>query len=254
MYGLISNASRWFLFYKMYHKGMVFDTDVARARRAVEALLERYESNLDIEEIGGLDSEDFLPLCVLPAFRAMSELSHRAIETNADLRAGNSELLAAFWLVGQGYSHVKVSLKRASLGDSDYDAIGVKDERCMVVEVKGADLLDRELRNEIGRLANRVKQLRGRMPALKEILGSESDIIEVSGLFIFLGDLHHFEADDQTIPLWSYDDFVESLRAIGLSDRVVGLLDRCHIMHSMQTGDFPDDPFFVGLEDPSKED
>ena len=43
MYGLFSNASRWFLFYKMYHKGMVFDTDVARATKAVEDLLERYK-------------------------------------------------------------------------------------------------------------------------------------------------------------------------------------------------------------------
>ena len=249
MYGLFSNASKWFLFYKMYHKGMVFDTDVALATKAVEELLERYKSNLDIEEIEGLDSEDFLPLCVLPAFRAMSELSHRAIETNADLRSGNSELLAAFWLVGQGYSHVRVSLKRASLGNSDYDAIGVKDGQCMVIEVKGASLLDRKLQEEIGRFSNRVKQLRGRMPALKEVLGNESDIIEVSGLFIFLGDLHRFKPADQTVLLWSFDDFVEALSAVVLPNRIVGLLDKCHIIHSMHTGDFPDDPFFVGLED-----
>ena len=253
MYGLFSNASKWFLFYKMYHKGMVFDTDVARATKAVEELLERYKNNLDIEEIWGLDSEDFLPLCVLPAFRAMSELSHRAIEANADLRSGNSELLAAFWLVGQGYSHVRVSLKRASLGNSDYDAIGVKDGQCMVIEVKGASLLDRKLQEEIGRFSNRVKLLRGRMPALKEVLGNESDIIEVSGLFIFLGDLHRFKPADQTVPLWSYDDFVEALSAVVLPNRIVGLLDKCHIIHSMHTGDFPDDPFFVGLEDSTQE-
>ena len=253
MYGLISNASRWFLFYKMYHKGMVFDTDVARATKAVEELLGRYESNLEIEEIGRLDSEDFLPLCVLPAFRAKSELSDRAVATNAKLRAGNSELLAAFWLVGQGYSNVKVSLEHAPLGDTDYDAIGVKDGRCMVIEVKGAGLSDRKLQEEIGSFAHRIERLRGRMPALKEILGSESDIIEVSGLYIFLGDLDDFEADDQPITLRSYDDFVEALKAMGLPNRIVGLLDKCHIIHLMDTGDFPDDPFFVGLEGPAKE-
>ena len=249
MYGSFSNASKWFLFYKMYHKGMVLDTDVTRNTKAVEELFLRLRDKLEVEEIGGLDSEDFLPLCVLPALRAMSELSHRAVETNADLRSGNSELLAAFWLVGQGYSHVKVSLKRASLGDSDFDAIGVKDGRCLVIEVKRASLVDSELQNEIGTFAKKVGRLRDQMPALKQALGSESDINEVSGLFIFLGDLDGFKPADPSIPLWGYDDFVKALKAMGIPNRIVGLLDQCHIIHSMETGDFPADPFFVGLED-----
>ena len=249
MYGSVSNASKWFLFYKMYHKGMALDTDVTRNTKAVEELFLRFEDNLEVEEIGGLDSEDFLPLCVLPAFRAMSELSHRAVETNADLRSGNSELLAAFWLVGQGYSHVEVSLRRASLGDSDYDAIGVKDGQCLVIEVKRASLVDSELESEIGRFAKKVERLRDRMPELKQALGSESDINEVSGLFIFLGDLDGFKPADPSIPLWGYDDFVKALKATGIPNRIVGLLDKCHIIHSMETGDFPADAFFVGLED-----
>ena len=251
MYGLISNASRWFLFYKMYHKGFVFDTDVARATKAVEELLLRYEDKLEVEEIGDLDSEDFLPLSVLPAFRAVSELSHRAVETNADLRSGNSELLAALWLVGEGYSHVKVSLRRASLGGSDYDAIGVRDGQCLVLEVKGADLTDVELQQKIEEFADRVEYLRDRMPTVKQELGSESDIREVSGLFVFLGDLRGFKPANSSIPVWGYGDFVKALKATGLPNRIVGLLDRSHIIHSAQTGDFPDDPFFVGLEDPS---
>ena len=127
MYGSISNASKWFLFYKMYHKGMSFDSDVGRAANVVECLLRRLDDSLEVEEIGDLDSEDFLHLCTLPAFRAMRDLSHRAVEANADLRSGNSEVLAAHWLVERGYRYVKVSLKRASLGSSDYDAIGVRD-------------------------------------------------------------------------------------------------------------------------------
>ena len=254
MYGLFSNASRWFLFYKMYHKGMVFDTDVARATKAVEELLLRFEDKLVVEEIGDLDSEDFLPLCVLPAFHAISELSHRAVETNADLRSGNSELLAGFWLVGQGYSHVKVSLKRTSLGDSDYDAIGVKDGECLIIEVKGADLCDDELQNKITEFANRIEHLRNRTTTLKQLLGTDSDISEVSGLFVFLGDLGRFTPADPSFPLWGFDDFVTALKAIGLPNRIVGLLDRNHIIHSMPTGTFPDDPFFVGLEESSTED
>ena len=253
MYGTFgSNASRWFLFYKMYHKGSVFDTDVAHATKAVESLLQRFKDNVDVEEIGGLDSEDFLPLCVLPAFRAMRELSHRAVETNADLRSGNSELLGAFWLVAQGYRHVKVSFKRASLGKSDYDAIGVKDGKCLVIEVKGADLRDDELQREIAKFTDRIKHLRSRMPALKQALGSESDITAVSGLFISLG-VDRFKPADPSIPLWSHGDFEKALMKVGLPNRIVGLLDKCHIIHSMQTRNFPDDPHFAGLEDPSVE-
>ena len=235
MYGsaLGSNASKWFLFYKMYHKGYVFDTDVARASKAVEELLMRYEDNLEVEEIDGLDSEDFLPLCVLPAFRAMRELSHRSVEANADLRSGNSELLAGFWLVGQGCHDVKISFRHASLGRSDYDAIGEKDGKCLVIEVKGADLRDDDLQLEIAKFADRIKHLRGRLPLLAHALGSEPDIVEVSGQFVFLGDLHHFKSAEPSIPIWSYDDFVDVLRTIGLPKRIVDLLDKSYIIHSM---------------------
>ena len=159
IYGIFSNASKWFLFYKMYHTGYVFDTDVARATTAVERLLLRFKDNLEVEEISGLDSEDFLPLCVLPAFRAMRELSLEAVETNADLRSGNSELLAGFWLVGQGYNHVSVSFRHASLGKFEYDAIGVKNGKCLVLEVKGAEISDHELQEQIRRFADKVDHL-----------------------------------------------------------------------------------------------
>ena len=254
MYGTLgSNASKWFLFYKIYHKGHVFDNDVARAIDAVDELLLRFEDNLEVEEVGGLDSEDFLPLCVLPAFRAMRGLSQRAVETNAGLRSGNSELLAAFWLIGQGYCHVKVSFKHASLGKYEYDAIGVKDGQCLVLEVKGGNLVDSELQREICKLAGKIEHLRNRMPALAQALGSESHVDNVSGQFIFLGDLPQTRSTEPPVILWGYDDFVNALRETGLPDRIVGLLDRSQIVHSMQTSDFPFDPFFAGLGDSSLE-
>ena len=247
MYGLLSNGSKWFLFYKMYHKGDMFDTDVVRAYKAVGELLARFKDKLDVEEIEGLNSEDFLPLCTLPAFRAMRELSLKAVETNATLRSGNSEMLAALWLVAQGYSNVKVSLKRASLGKSDYDAIGVKDGQCLVLEVKGANILDGKLQKEIRKFADKLKRLRGRLSVLANELEYESEIETVSGLFIFLGDLDDFEPAIPSIPVWGYEDFVRSLRSAGLPPRVVGLLDKSYIIHSMWDGDSPHDPFSVGL-------
>ncbi len=248
IYGIFSNASKWFLFYKMYHIGYVFDTDVARATTAVERLLLQLKDNLEVEEFSGLDSEDFLPLCVLPAFRAMRELSLEAVETNVDLRSGNSELLAGFWLVGQGYHNVKVSFRRASLGEPDYDAIGVKDGECLVIEVKGANPRDDVLQLEIAKFADRINSLRGRLPALAKAMGCEGSIHTVSGIFVFLGDLGSFKPADASIPLWDYNDFVEALKAIDLPDRILGLLDRSQIIRHIQLNDFLHDPFSVGLE------
>ena len=247
-YGIFSNASRWFLFYRMYHTGYVFDTDVARATMAVERLLSEFKENLEVEELGGLDSEDFLPLCVLPAFRAMRELSLEAVEINAELRSGNSELLAGFWLVGQGYNHVSVSFRHASLGKFEYDAIGVKTGECLVLEVKGAEISDHELQEQIRRFADKVDYLRGRLPDLTKALDCESDIESISGIFVFLGDLDNFKPIVKSIPLWDYDDFVEALQAVDLPDRIVGLLDRSHIIRHVGLDDFPQDPFSVGLE------
>ena len=247
IHGIVSNASKWFLFYKMYHAGRVFETDVARAAAAVERLLSQFKDSLEVEEISGLDSEDFLPLCVLPAFREMRELSLKAVETNVDLRSGNSELLAGFWLVSQGYRNVKVAFKRASLGKFEYDAIGIKDGHCKVVEVKGGATVDRELQKEIHRFANKIEDLRGRMPDLTKALGCESDVENVSGLFIFLGNLDNFKPIVTSIPLWDYDDFVGALKKADLPNKIVSLLDKEHIIRQIRLGDFPNDPLCVGL-------
>ena len=250
MYGtaLGSNASKWFLFYKMYHKGELFETDVVRAFNGVQELLVRFEDNLAIEKLDELDSTDFLPYCTLPAFRAMGELSLKAVEVNADLRSGNSELLAGLWLASQGYHNVRVSFKRVSLGKSDYDAIGVKDGQCLVMELKTTNVIDDKLQKEIDKFANGIDQLRSRLPVLAQALGCNSDIESVSGLFVFLGDLGSFKPAKPSVPLWGYDDFVEALKTMDLPNRIVGLLDRSYIIHSVQNDGFPDDPFFAGLE------
>ena len=234
----ISNYTRWYLFYKMFHEGYVTDSAVGRAIREVEGLLARFKDNLAIERIDGITDRDLLSYCELPAFRAMRELSQRAVDVNSELRAGLSELLASHWLQAQGYSNIKVSLKRASLGDYEYDALGVKDGECLVVEVKGGDVLDKELQEQFFRLGRKVDNLRGRLPALSKALSYEGSIDRVSGLFISLADLEHFEPGDDSVTLWDYSDFVERLRQLGLASHLVGLLDRNYIIHTISSFDF----------------
>ena len=123
----------------------------------------------------------------------------------------------------------------------------MKDGQCLVLEVKGANILDGKLQKEIRKFADKLKRLRGRLSVLANELEYESEIETVSGLFIFLGDLDDFEPAIPSIPVWGYEDFVRSLRSAGLPPRVVGLLDKSYIIHSMWDGDSPHDPFSVGL-------
>ena len=238
----ISNHTRWYLFYKMFHEGYVTDNAVGRAINEVGGLLARFKDNLAIERIDGITDRELLSYCELPAFRAMLELSQRAVDVNSELRAGLSELFASHWLQAQGYSYIKVSLKRASLGDYEYDALGVKDGECLVIEVKGGDVLDKELQQQISRLRLKVNNLRGRLPALSKALGCEGAIEQVCGLFISLADLEGFEPIDDSVTLWDYNEFVKKLRELGLTCRFVGLLDRNRIIRAMSGFEFLNGP------------
>ena len=238
----IANHTKWYLFYKVFHEGFVTDSDVGRAIREVEDLLTRFEGKIIVERIDGVSDRDLLSHSELPAFRAMRELSQRAVDVNSKLRAGLSELLASYWLQAQGYSYVRVSVKRASLGNYEYDALGVKDGECLVVEVKGGDVLDRDLQEQIAKLGHKVEYLRARLPALSKALGHEGHIGRVVGLFISLADLRGFESADDSVTLWDYNGFLKRLRQLGLNPRLVDLLNRGHIVHSMSDFDLINEP------------
>ncbi len=244
-----SNFSKWYLFYKVYHEGFVDDTDVGRAIKATDKLLLKFTDNLDIEQITDIDSKDFLVHCTSPVFRAMRKFNHDAEQVNNRLRSGNSELLAAFWLVSQGYQLVKIAFKHASIGTYEYDAIGVKSGKCLVVEVKGGGTIDTKLRRQIGNLANKIEHLRDRLPILAATLGYDSSIDDISGLFISLADLDDFKSDYPSIRLWGYNQFVAQLKSIGLPEKMVGLLDRADIMLVKWASDSSNDSFSDGLEE-----
>ena len=246
-YGLFSNASKWYVFHKMYHEGHFADNDITIARNKVKQILSRFKDNLKVEEIRDLNGKDLLRLCELPAFREMRILSQKAVEANAVLRAGNSELLASYWLQYQEYRNIQVSLKRPSLSEYEYDVIGLKNGQCLVLEVKGGEVRDDQLQSEIDYFSRKVEHLRGRLSGLKQALSAEGPIDSVSGLFISLADLRGFENTNSSVCLWDYDFFVNKLSAAGLPKRVVDLLKRSRIIHAFPMNDFPDDEFSVGF-------
>lgn len=247
-YGPASNASKWYLFYKMYHEGRMIDSDVAVARNRVNKLLSRFQDNLEIEKIDGLQGKDLLRFDELPAYREMRKLSLKAVQVNAGLRAVNAELLAAFWLQKQGYRNIEVSFRRSSLGKFEYDAIGVKDGQCLVVEVKVGEVRGDQLQSELDKLSYKITHLRARLADLKQALNCEDTIHTVSGLFISLADLSGLESADSSIGLWDYDRFVSELRAVGFTNRVIRLLEKSHIIHSWPIDEFDEDLFPVDVD------
>ena len=241
-----SNHSRWYLFYKIFHEGFVTDSDVDRARKEVDSLLTRFKDNLIVERIDGISGQDLLSYCELPAFRAMRDLSQGAVDVNSELRAGVTELLASHWLQAQGYSNVKVSLKRASLGDYEYDALGVRDGECLVIEVKSRDVLDKALEQQLVRLGDKIENLRGMLPPLSEELAYNGSIDRVSGLFISLADSRDFEFAVDSVRLWDYNVFVGKLKELGLPTRLYRLLNRSLIIRKRPSFDIFNDPPAIG--------
>ena len=232
-YGLISNASMWYLFYKVYHEGHIFDTDVGRSLHKVGQLLEQFEDNLTIEPIQGLNGEDLLQYCELPAFRAMRDLSRKSAEVNKDLRSGLSELMAAFWMRSSGYGCVRPSFRRASLDNLEFDAVGIRDNKCLVVEVKTGEIIDSELQDEITNFARKVEFLRGRFPAVAQALGYCGRVDSISGTFISLTDLARFEPVEHSVELWDYDRFVREMTKVGVSNRLLNFLKKEHIIRHL---------------------
>lgn len=237
IYGIFSNASKWYMFYKMYHEGFVTDSEVGVARVRVRETLSRLDSFFEIEELLGLNSDDLLQRIQSVAFREMRDLSQRAVDINSELRAGNAELLAAFWWQNQGYSNVKVSFKDRQIGDFEYDVVGVKGGQCLIGEVKAGEILDDELRNEIDRFSNKIEHLRYRLSDLARALGYDGEILSVDGVFISSNDFDGFQIESAGLCLWDYDRFVKELKSVGLNNRIIRLLERSMIIRTVTEGD-----------------
>ena len=246
-HGLFSNQSKWCLYFKLYHLGTVVDSDVALARKEVTELLNRFKDTLDIEEISGVDEGDLLVYGSLPAFQAMRDLSKKAAEVNSKLRSRYLEILGGLWLLQEGYTNVKISLKRAALGNFEYDAVGVKEGKCLALEVKAGDVRDVALGKEVAYFSTKVQNLSAKLPALAQELGYQGEISTVSGLFITMASLGDFEFEHQTVELWDYEDFESKLKETGLRSEYIKVLDKSNIIHFFSWGEFPNDEFLVGL-------
>ena len=64
------------------------------------------------------------------------------------------------------------------------------------------------------------------MPQLSRDLGFGGDINTISGLFVSMADLRHYERSSHGIELWDFHRFEEELHAAGVSEQYRNLLEK----------------------------
>ena len=227
-FGLNSNASMWWVFYKIYALGTL-EPDCAIPLTRVEAVLTKFNNQVEVEEIQGIRPADLLALCESPAWKYLREYSKRIQDVNSDLRGAIPEMLAALMLARRGYQNIRTEFKPQILGGQEIDAIGIlssgEGNSCVVVETKGQAETDEDLEDEIREFSSKVERLRQQLPELPREVGFEGTIDTVSGRFVSMADLRHYERESFDIELWDYRRFIQELQSSGISPHYIRLLE-----------------------------
>ena len=164
-------------------------------------------------------------------------------------------MLAALFLVYDGFYPTRCSLKIEGIGD--LDAVGYSGSlnggQIRVVEVKKQSTTQTELESEIQYFANKLDKIRESLSKVQHAIECPGPIVQVSGLFISMAVIDELDADEAPpesepsgrffdsgeaerkfraflarfghIELWDYNRFQSKLRNAGLPPLPVRLLE-----------------------------
>ena len=246
-FGLFSNFSKWWVFYKAYGIGWshITDSEVRAAELVVEETLKEFADKIKLTELEGISSRAFLSLFEPPAWTFVFNGVKDLIDKNSELTGVLPELLATALLAKRGYSNIRTSYKPAMLEEErELDALGIKTNSnggdCLVIETKGKSTTDRELAEEVSYFASKVKTLKEHLPALAEEIGYGRDLNTISGIFVSMAQLDEFEHGEPDITFWDFNDFVAALRAEHIPGRFLDLLEPSRIFIEWSSGHLPD--------------
>ena len=246
-FGLFSNFSKWWVFYKAYGIGWshITDSEVRAAELAVEGTLKELADKIKLTELEGIPSRAFLSLFEPPAWTYVFNGVKDLIDKNSELTGVLPELLATALLAKRGYSNIRTSYKPAMLEEErELDALGIKTNsnggECLVIETKGKSTTDRELAEEVSYFASKVKTLREHLPALAEEIGYGGDLNTIAGMFVSMAQIDDFEPGEPDITFWDFNDFVAALRSEHIPGRFLDLLEPSRILLEWSPGHFPD--------------
>ena len=241
-FGLFSNFSKWWAFYKVYGIGWInmTDTEVRIAERIVQETLKEFGDKIKLTELEGIPSRAFLDLFEPPAWTMLFNGVKDLLDRNSDLMGVLPELLAAALLAKRGYSNIRTSFKPITLdGERELDALGVKAApkggECLVIETKGRSISEGELKEEVSYFASKVKMLKEHLPELAKEIGYEGELNSISGIFVSMAPLSQFDHGEQDVTFWDFDNFIAELRTESFPRRFLDLLEQSPILREFST-------------------
>ena len=232
-FGLFSNFSKWWVFYKAYATGPMRDTEVVRAEKCVAETLENLVDNINLIEMEDIDTDTLLDLFEPPGWRYVLEQAKRATQVNWDLKGGIPELLATTLLAHWNCLHIRTSFEPRVLQDrgqkGELDSLGILPETdggtLIIIETKGQSTTDRELIEEIKKFASKLRTLEGSLAELTNEFSYGVQVKTLRGIFVSMARLHNFECEEENVELWDFDMFVTELRKARVPPHLTNLLE-----------------------------
>ena len=247
----LANTSMWWVFYRAYTVGRIFESDQKRLYREIKDTFAEYGEYIEVIEFKDVSKQDLLDLCEPPVWHYVFSSARKLLDENAELRGALPEFLAAIMLTYTGYQHIKTSFKdsalfkRLALQDVELDVIGIKPTPegnvCVIAETKGKATTDVDLSYEIKKFDSVLRFLREQRPELAKALDFNGEIDSVKGYFISMGDIEKFRSQEEGMEIWGYTRFVTALKRAGVPRRYADLLRRVLIAKVVDRSNYPID-------------
>ena len=230
----LANTSMWWVFYRAYTIGRIFESDQKRLYREIKDTFAKFEEFLEVIDLKDVSKQDLLDICEPPVWRYVFSTARTLVDENAALRGAIPELLTSLMFTYEGYQNIKTSFKdstlfaESGLRDVELDVIGVKPTSkgnfCVIAETKGQATTDIALESEIKSFGAKLKHLRGNLLELANALDFNGEIIGVEGCFISMGDIDGFGSREEGLEVWDFKQFVIALKRAGVPRRYTDLL------------------------------
>ena len=209
-FGAVSNASKWWVFYKIYGVGTP-EPDLVLPRKIVQCTLAEFDDRIRLIELEDVTTQDLLDLCEPPAWRYLIREARRLVNLTRELKGVMPEMLSAAMLAHGGYQNIRMRLKPTALQGKDIDVVGVKatpdGNQCVIIETKGRATTDRELKSEIADFLAKVRILQHKSDEFAEELAFPGTLDTFSPRFISMADIDESEFAKDGMEIWSFDHF-----------------------------------------------
>jgi len=230
-YGLLSNASMWWVFYYIgnNHSG----GSSSRMKQVLEKI-KRNRSNLDVMIVKA-DRNEFYEYCEDPGYVRLEKAITLSNKVVGDIRGTFPELLLANMLTNMGYAKVlnryKPNILKKLKGELDVVGIKFKDEapsHILIFESKGQATDERELQKEINRFSDNVEIIRSQLKTFcNELQLPSTKTPDLEAVFVSMAELktgieepvdlgpfsyrkprYHIPGN---IKLWDFNDLISNL-------------------------------------------